>query len=158
MVFARSGRLGQPPHFAHTLPMHSALKLIHHRFQHAQPGVTGSPGQATQPSATVTAVSGSTPLVLDSPHSGTQYPADFGQADADITLQLGGCGVGSSQALSDGQTFLKARLGISEVPLAHEHVTHLVQDNADADLKAGRTGVARRELQRELPVQGRDQR
>ncbi len=87
MVFARSGRLGQPPHFAHTLPMHSALKLIHHRFQHAQPGATGSPGQATQPSATVTAVSGSTPLVLDSPHSGTQYPADFGSALALATLR-----------------------------------------------------------------------
>ncbi|MNV10518.1 N-formylglutamate amidohydrolase [compost metagenome] len=87
MVFARSGRLGQPPHFAHTLPMHSALKLIHHRFQHAQPGATGSPGQAVQPSATVTAVSGSTPLVLDSPHSGTQYPADFGSALALATLR-----------------------------------------------------------------------
>ncbi|MBT9442142.1 MAG: N-formylglutamate amidohydrolase, partial [Acidovorax sp.] len=67
--------------------MHSALKLIHHRFQHAQPGATGSPGQAMQPSATVTAVSGSTPLVLDSPHSGTQYPADFGSALALATLR-----------------------------------------------------------------------
>ena len=62
--------------------MHAALKLIHHRFQQAQPGVTGSPGLATQPSstATVTAVPGSTPLVLDSPHSGTRYPDDFGSA------------------------------------------------------------------------------
>ena len=59
--------------------MHAALKLIHHRFQQAQPGVTGSPGLATQP-ATVTAVPGSTPLVLDSPHSGTRYPDDFGSA------------------------------------------------------------------------------
>ena len=61
--------------------MHAALKLIHRRFQQAQPGVTGSPGLATPPSpATVTAVPGNTPLVLDSPHSGTQYPADFGSA------------------------------------------------------------------------------
>ena len=61
--------------------MHAALKLIHRRFQQAQPGVTGSPGLATQPAtATVTAVPGSTPLVLDSPHSGTQYPDDFGSA------------------------------------------------------------------------------
>ncbi|MFP5442026.1 MAG: N-formylglutamate amidohydrolase, partial [Betaproteobacteria bacterium] len=62
--------------------MHSALKLIHHRFQHAQPGATGSPGQATPPPADrrVTAMPGNTPLVLDSPHSGTQYPADFGSA------------------------------------------------------------------------------
>eukprot|EP01036_Dinobryon_divergens_P053761 gene53761-71847_t len=81
MASIRSGRLGQPPHFAHTLPMHAALRLIHHRFQQAQPGVTGSPGLAATPSAaTVTAVPGSTPLVLDSPHSGTQYPADFGSA------------------------------------------------------------------------------
>ena len=70
--------------FAHTLPMHAALKLIHHRFQNAHPGATGSPGQAAPaaPAAarTVTAVAGSTPLVLDSPHSGTHYPDDFGSA------------------------------------------------------------------------------
>ncbi len=80
MVSIRSGRLGQPPHFAHTLPMHAALKLIHHRFQQAQPGVTGSPGLAQPASPSVTTVPGYTPLVLDSPHSGTQYPADFGSA------------------------------------------------------------------------------
>ena len=88
MASIRSGRLGQPPHFAHTLPMHAALRLIHHRFQQAQPGVTGSPGLAATPSAaTVTAVPGSTPLVLDSPHSGTQYPADFGSACDLATLR-----------------------------------------------------------------------
>ncbi|PJI95577.1 N-formylglutamate deformylase [Acidovorax sp. 69] len=81
MVFNRSGRLGQPPHFAHTLPMHAALKLIHRRFLQAQPGVTGSPGLATEPATrTVTSIPGNTALVLDSPHSGTQYPGDFGSA------------------------------------------------------------------------------
>ena len=80
MVTSRSGRLGQPPSFAHTLPMHAALKLIHHRFQHAEPGLTGSPGLAAPAvdGPTVTAQPGTTPLVLDSPHSGTCYPADFG--------------------------------------------------------------------------------
>ena len=80
MVTSRSGRLGQPPSFAHTLPMHAALKLIHHRFQHAEPGLTGSPGLAAPAGdgPTVTARPGTTPLVLDSPHSGTCYPADFG--------------------------------------------------------------------------------
>ena len=80
MVTSRSGRLGQPPSFAHTLPMHAALKLIHHRFQHAEPGLTGSPGLAATAAdgPTVTSQPGTTPLVLDSPHSGTCYPADFG--------------------------------------------------------------------------------
>ena len=31
-------------------------------------------------SSEVTHLPGSTPLVLDSPHSGTRYPADFGSA------------------------------------------------------------------------------
>ena len=31
-------------------------------------------------SSEVTYLPGSTPLVLDSPHSGTQYPDDFGSA------------------------------------------------------------------------------
>ncbi|MCI5068604.1 N-formylglutamate amidohydrolase [Acidovorax sp.] len=62
--------------------MHSALKLIHHRFQQSQPGAAGLPGQPTHApdTPTVTARPGTTPLVLDSPHSGTQYPADFGSA------------------------------------------------------------------------------
>ncbi len=81
MVTSRSGRLGQPPSFAHTLPMHAALKLIHHRFMQAQPGVTGSPGLSSTPAASmVTTVPGTTALVLDSPHSGTRYPDDFGSA------------------------------------------------------------------------------
>ncbi|MDH6591981.1 N-formylglutamate deformylase [Variovorax sp. TBS-050B] len=42
--------------------MHPVLKLIQTR---------------TQGSAQVTALPGTTPLVLDSPHSGTAYPADF---------------------------------------------------------------------------------
>ena len=60
--------------------MHAALKLINHRFQQADPGVTGTPGVATPPAPMVSHQPGSTPLVLDSPHSGTQYPADFGAA------------------------------------------------------------------------------
>lgn len=42
--------------------MHPVLKLIQTR---------------TQPSTQVTSLPGTTPLVLDSPHSGTVYPADF---------------------------------------------------------------------------------
>ena len=80
MVTYRSGRLGRPPSFAHTLPMHAAFKLIHHRFQHPEPGLTGSPGLAATAvdDPAVTTRPGTTALVLDSPHSGTCYPADFG--------------------------------------------------------------------------------
>ncbi|MDP3228068.1 MAG: N-formylglutamate amidohydrolase [Acidovorax sp.] len=61
--------------------MHAALKLIHHRFMQAQPGVTGSPGLSSTPAASmVTTVPGTTALVLDSPHSGTRYPDDFDSA------------------------------------------------------------------------------
>lgn len=69
--------------------MHAALKLIHRRFQQAQPGATGSPGTSLSPAASSTPSSsppaftylpGTTPLVLDSPHSGTRYPDDFGSA------------------------------------------------------------------------------
>ncbi|MBP6297317.1 MAG: N-formylglutamate amidohydrolase, partial [Acidovorax sp.] len=72
--------------------MHAALKLIHHRFQQAQPGVTGSPGRtlpaAPEPtSAMVSTVPGTTPLVFDSPHSGTHYPADFRSACSLPTLR-----------------------------------------------------------------------
>lgn len=63
--------------------MHAALKLIHHHFQQAQPGAAGS-GPAP---ASVTAVPGTTALVLDSPHSGTHYPADFNAACALATLR-----------------------------------------------------------------------
>ena len=60
--------------------MHAALKLINHRFQQALPGVTGTPGVAAPSVSMVSHQSGTTPLVLDSPHSGTHYPADFGAA------------------------------------------------------------------------------
>ena len=47
----------------------------------AQPGVTGSPGLSSPSAASmVTTVPGTTALVLDSPHSGTRYPDDFGSA------------------------------------------------------------------------------
>ena len=47
--------------------MHAALKRIHHRCQHAEPGLTGSPGLAAPAGdgPTVTARPGTTPLVLD---------------------------------------------------------------------------------------------
>jgi N-formylglutamate deformylase len=54
--------------------MHTALKLIHKRYQHALPGDTGAAAGAVP---MVASVAGSTALVLDSPHSGTFYPADF---------------------------------------------------------------------------------
>ena len=47
------------------------------RFPNADSGAPASP-------AMVTALPGSTSLVLDSPHSGTHYPADFGSA-CDLT-------------------------------------------------------------------------
>ena len=52
--------------------MHTALKLIHARYRQSEPGPAGG-GAA----ALVDSIAGSTPLVLDSPHSGTVYPADF---------------------------------------------------------------------------------
>ncbi|XAH23303.1 N-formylglutamate amidohydrolase [Xylophilus sp. GW821-FHT01B05] len=55
--------------------MHAALQLIHRRYEQAHPGAPGTGGAAPQPMLSSTA--GSTPLVLDSPHSGTAYPADF---------------------------------------------------------------------------------
>ncbi|MFN7155041.1 MAG: N-formylglutamate amidohydrolase [Acidovorax sp.] len=69
--------------------MHAALKLIHHRFMQAQPGVTGSPGLSSTSSAAsmVTTVPGTTALVFDSPHSGTRYPDDFGSACDLLTLR-----------------------------------------------------------------------
>ena len=58
--------------------MHAALKLINHRFQQPDPGATGTPGVAAPPVSMVSQQPGTTPLVLDSPHSGTFYPHDFG--------------------------------------------------------------------------------
>jgi len=63
--------------------MHTALKLIHSRYQQAEPGLTGASATTSATStpeaapAMVARVAGRTPLVLDSPHSGTVYPADF---------------------------------------------------------------------------------
>ena len=56
--------------------LHTALKLIHQRFQ---PSGSGRPHRAAAvpPASMVTRVAGTTPLVLDSPHSGTNYPDDF---------------------------------------------------------------------------------
>ncbi|QHI98944.1 N-formylglutamate amidohydrolase [Xylophilus rhododendri] len=53
--------------------MHTALKLIHTRYQQAEPGTDGAAAAAPM----VKSLPGSSPLVLDSPHSGTFYPADF---------------------------------------------------------------------------------
>jgi len=58
--------------------MHAALKLIHHRYQQALPGAPGGSDGAAP--ALFSSVPGSTPLVLDSPHSGTFYPSDFRSA------------------------------------------------------------------------------
>ena len=59
----------------HHHPLHTAFP----RCLSAQPGVAGT-GGALAPVPLVKALAGSTPLVLDSPHSGTHYPADFGAA------------------------------------------------------------------------------
>ena len=70
--------------------MHAALKLISSRFQQAQSrgfgGVGGSDASGTAPPL-VSSVAGSTALVLDSPHSGTTYPADFRAACDLATLR-----------------------------------------------------------------------
>lgn len=71
--------------------MHAAAsKRNHPPVQHSQPGATGSPGPASTGVTSVnsvTAVPGTTALVLDSPHSGTSYPADFNAACALATLR-----------------------------------------------------------------------
>ena len=64
--------------------MHAALKLIHHQFQQAYSGPTGSAAPAAE---LVTAVPGTTAVVLDSPHSGTHYPPDFQSACDLATLR-----------------------------------------------------------------------
>ncbi|MBY0410348.1 MAG: N-formylglutamate amidohydrolase [Burkholderiaceae bacterium] len=58
--------------------MPSASPRIYRRLEQPQPGTTGSPGASAAATPTVTAVPGTTAVVLDSPHSGTHYPADFG--------------------------------------------------------------------------------
>lgn len=75
--------------------MHAALKLMNRRFLNAQPGAAGEAGTAAKPPPQaakvgvpmVTCVAGTTALVLDSPHSGTHYPADFGAACDLATLR-----------------------------------------------------------------------
>ena len=60
--------------------MPAPLKLSHpHRFLHAQPGASGSDvaSASAAPPPMVSSRAGSTAVVLDSPHSGTFYPADF---------------------------------------------------------------------------------
>ncbi|MDP9900193.1 N-formylglutamate amidohydrolase [Variovorax ginsengisoli] len=52
--------------------MHPVLKLIQTRPRHADDGLAADGEQRR-----VTSLPGTTPLVLDSPHSGTFYPADF---------------------------------------------------------------------------------
>ncbi|NKE66648.1 N-formylglutamate amidohydrolase [Ramlibacter sp. RBP-2] len=56
--------------------MHAALKLIHQRFDAAAPAAAGV-ARGAEPVRMVTRIAGTTPLVLDSPHSGTHYPDDF---------------------------------------------------------------------------------
>jgi len=56
--------------------MQAVLKLIHSQYLHAEPGAAGAPCAPPQ-ARMVTTVPGRTPVVLDSPHSGTVYPEDF---------------------------------------------------------------------------------
>ncbi|RYF62513.1 MAG: N-formylglutamate amidohydrolase [Comamonadaceae bacterium] len=56
--------------------MQAVLKLIHSHYQQAEPGAAGAPC-APPAQRTVSVVPGRTPVVLDSPHSGTVYPDDF---------------------------------------------------------------------------------
>ena len=66
--------------------MHPVLQLISHRFQHAQPGAAGA-ADAPAPAQMVTSVPGTSAVVLDSPHSGTWYPEDFGSCLPLATLR-----------------------------------------------------------------------
>lgn len=63
--------------------MQAVLKLIHSQYLQAEPGAAGAP--AAPPARMVSSIPGRTPLVLDSPHSGTVYPADF-RAALDLTV------------------------------------------------------------------------
>ncbi|KQR42846.1 N-formylglutamate amidohydrolase [Acidovorax sp. Leaf160] len=56
--------------------MQAVLKLIHSHYQQAEPGAAGAPC-APPAQRMVSVVPGRTPVVLDSPHSGTVYPDDF---------------------------------------------------------------------------------
>lgn len=56
--------------------MQAVLKLIHSHYQQAEPGAAGAPC-APPAQRMVSVVPGRTPVVLDSPHSGTVYPEDF---------------------------------------------------------------------------------
>ena len=60
--------------------MHAPSTPHRHRFLHAQPGASGSGAGPATPAPLVSHIAGTTALVLDSPHSGTRYPADFGAA------------------------------------------------------------------------------
>src|SRR2546427_7854892 len=57
--------------------MHPVLRLISQNFLQSLPGAAGS-GAADAAPPMVTSVAGASAVVLDSPHSGTVYPADFG--------------------------------------------------------------------------------
>jgi N-formylglutamate deformylase len=67
--------------------MHAALKLINQAFQHSQPGSSGASPTSGAGAPMVSQRPGSTPLVFDSPHSGTVYPADFDAACDLATLR-----------------------------------------------------------------------
>ncbi|MDO8774649.1 MAG: N-formylglutamate amidohydrolase [Burkholderiaceae bacterium] len=60
--------------------MNGVLKLLRSRFEEPS-----TPMQDTN--LMIRTLLGSTPLVLDSPHSGTQYPADFGHACDPLVLR-----------------------------------------------------------------------
>lgn len=60
--------------------MHAPLTPHPHRFLHVQPGASGSGAGPATHAPLVSYTAGTTALVLDSPHSGTRYPADFGAA------------------------------------------------------------------------------
>lgn len=66
--------------------MHAALKLMAQRFRRGmRPSAPADSGAGV--GAMLTVVPGRTPLVLDSPHSGTVYPADFRSSCAPATLR-----------------------------------------------------------------------
>lgn len=74
-----------PPHRSF-LSDHNVLTPFHQRSPEGQPA-TDSPGSGPKPAAAFTYLPGTTALVLDSPHSGTQYPEDFGAACDLATLR-----------------------------------------------------------------------
>ena len=60
-----------------SFPLHAVLKLIHERFQPPPAAPALRRADATRLPAMLSRFAGTTPLVLDSPHSGTRYPVDF---------------------------------------------------------------------------------